>query len=157
MKEQINFAKEMKIPNPVQVENGDIVKFSKSDKPTIYDKAPSGRLCVDGVVPIDEDSPFIKERKNLAGNGFVDLTIIITSKGTIYQKPIINARGLPVFEKEDFIIGLEQEIFNLSKTFSLKSIKQNENLIDGLKKICRKYTKEKTGKKPITNINVVRI
>ncbi len=157
MKEQINFAKEMKIPNPVQVENGDIVKFSKSDKPTIYDKAPSGRLCVDGVVPINEDSPFIKERKNLAGNGFVDLTIIITSKGTIYQKPIINARGLPVFEKEDFIIGLEQEIFNLSKTFSLKSIKQNENLIDGLKKICRKYTKEKTGKKPITNINVVRI
>jgi len=157
MKEQINFAKEMKIPNPVQVENGDIVKFSQSDKPFIYDKAPSGRLCVDGIVPIDEDSAFIKERKNLAGNGFVDLTIIITSKGTIYQKPIINARGLPVFEKEDFILGLEQEIFNLSKTFSLKNIKQNENLIDGLKKICRKYTKEKTGKKPITNINVVRI
>jgi ribonuclease J len=157
MKEQINFAKEMKIPHPIQVENGDIVKFSQSDKPFVYDKAPSGRLCVDGIVSIDEDSSFIKERKNLAGNGFVDLTIIITSKGAIHQKPIINARGLPVFEKEDFILGLEKEIFNLSKTFSLKSIKQNENLIDGLKKICRKYTKEKTGKKPITNINVVRI
>ena len=157
MKEQINFAKEMKIPHPIQVENGDIVKFSSSDAPNIYDKAPNGRLCVDGIIPVEEDSSFIKERKNIAGNGFVDITIIITSKGTIHKKPILNARGLPIFHKEDFLIGLEEEILNLSKTFSLNSIKQNENLIDGLKKICRKYTKEKTGKKPITNINVVRI
>ena len=157
MKEQISFAKEMNIPYPIQVENGDIVKFSLSDKPHVYDKAPSGRLCVDGIIPIEEDSSFIKERKNLAGNGFVDLTIIISSKGDIYRKPIINARGLPVIEKEEFIFGLEQEILNLSKTFSLKNVKQNDNLIDGLKKICRKYTKDKTGKKPITNINVVRI
>ena len=157
MKEQINFAKEMKIPYPIQVENGDIVKFSSSDAPNIYDKAPNGRLCVDGIIPVEEDSSFIKERKNIASNGFVDITIIITSKGTIHKKPILNARGLPIFHKEDFLIGLEEEILNLSKTFSLNSIKQNENLIDGLKKICRKYTKEKTGKKPITNINVVRI
>ena len=157
MKEQINFAKEMKIPHPIQVENGDIVKFSSSDAPNIYDKAPNGRLCLDGIIPVEEDSSFIKERKNLAGNGFVDITIIITSKGTIHKKPILNARGLPIFHKEDFLLGLEEEILNLSKTFSLNSIKQNENLIDGLKKICRKYTKEKTGKKPITNINVVRI
>ena len=157
MREQINFAKEMKIPHPIQVENGDIVKFSSSDAPNIYDKAPNGRLCVDGIIPVEEDSSFIKERKNIAGNGFVDITIIITSKGTIHKKPILNARGLPIFHKEDFLLGLEEEILNLSKTFSLNSIKQNENLIDGLKKICRKYTKEKTGKKPITNINVVRI
>ena len=157
MKEQISFAKEMKIPYPIQVENGDIVKFSSSDEPLIYDKAPSGRLCVDGIVSTEEDSSFIKERKNMAGNGFVDLTIIITPKGIIHNKPILNVRGLPIFNKENFLHGLEEEILNLSKTFSLKAMKQNDNLIDGLKKICRKYTKEKTGKKPITNVNVVRI
>ena len=48
-------------------------------------------------------------------------------------------------------------LFLKKKTFSLKNMKQNQNLIEGLKKTCRKYTKEKTGKKPITNINVVRI
>ena len=157
MKEQINFAKEMKIPYPIQVENGDIVKFSSLDKPSIYDKAPSGRLCVDGIVSTEEDSSFIKERKNIAGNGFVDITIVITPKGTIHNKPLLNVRGLPIFNKEDFLLGLEEEILNLSKTFSLKAVKQNDNLIDGLKKICRKYAKQKTGKKPITNVNVVRI
>ena len=157
MKEQINFAHEMKIPHPVEVENGDVVKIFPGEKPHVYDKAPSGRLCVDGDISIEEDSLFIKERKNLASNGYVDLTLIISNKGTLYNKPLINIKGLPIFEKESFFNDLEDEILKVVKTFSLKNTKQNSNLIEGLKKTCRKYTKEKTGKKPITNINVVRI
>ena len=34
---------------------------------------------------------------------------------------------------------------------------QESNLIDALKIACRKFTKEKTGKRPYTNINLVRI
>ena len=157
MKEQINFAKEMKIPHPIQVENGDIVKIFPGEKPIIYDKAPSGRLCVDGDISIEEDSDFIKERRNLAGNGYVDLTLIISDKGNVCNRPILNIKGLPIFKKEEFFNDLEDEILKFTKTFSLKNTKQNENLIEGLKKTCRKYTKEKTGKKPITNINVIRL
>ncbi len=157
MKEQINFANEMKIPCPVQVENGDIVKIYPGNKPYVYDKAPSGRLCVDGNISIEEDSVFIKERKNLANNGFIDLTLIVSNKGALGSKPLLNVKGLPIFEKEEFFDGLEEEILKLTKTFSLKNSKQYENLIEGLKKTCRKYAKEKTGKKPITNINVIRI
>ena len=53
--------------------------------------------------------------------------------------------------------GLEEEIENTTKTFSLNSKKQEHNLIDAIKIVCRKYSKEKTGKKPFTNINLVRI
>ena len=63
----------------------------------------------------------------------------------------------PTIENEDFICGIEDKIEKVAKTFSLKNTKQHENLIEGLKKTCRKYAKEKTGKKPITNINVIRI
>ena len=157
MKEQINFANEMKIPCPVQVENGDIVKIYPGNKPHVYDKAPSGRLCVDGDISIEEDSVFIKERKNLANNGFIDLTLIVSNKGVLGSKPLLNVKGLPIFEKEEFFDGLEEEVLKLTKTFSLKNAKQHENLIEGLKKTCRKYAKEKTRKKPITNINVIRI
>ena len=157
MKEQIKFANEMKIPHPVQVENGDIVRIFPCEKPHVYDKAPSGRLCVDGDISIEEDSSFIKERKNLANNGFIDITLVIFNQGLLNNKPLINIKGLPIFEKEEFFIGIEDEIKMLLKTFSLKNNKQNQNLIEGLKKTCRKYAKEKTGKKPITNINVIRI
>ena len=157
MKEQINFAKEMNVPYPVEVENGDIVKIYPGNKPYVYDKAPSGRLCVDGNISIEEDSSFIKERKNLANNGFIDVTIVINNKGNLHVKPIVYLAGIPVVEKDDFLYGLDEEIKKITRTFSLKNINQQKNVIDGLKKTCRKYSKEKTGKKPITNINLVRI
>ena len=64
---------------------------------------------------------------------------------------------MPVAEEDEFIYGLEESIENITKTFSLKSKKQEQNLIDALKISCRKYSKEKTGKKPFTNINIVLI
>ena len=157
MKEQINFAKEMNVPYPVEVENGDMVKIYPVNKPYVFDKAPSGRLCVDGNISIEEDSSFIKERKNIANNGFIDVTLVINNKGNLHDKPIVYLAGIPVIEKDDFLYGLDEEIKKITRTFSLKNIDQQKNLIDVLKITCRKYSKKKTGKKPITNINLVRI
>ena len=157
MKEHINFAKEKQIPYPIKVENGDIVKIYPGKKPEIYDKAPSGRLYVDGSVSVEEDSKSIKERKNISSNGYMEVTILVTPKGNIHKRPIISFKGLPVIKEEEFIYGLEEEIEKTSKTFSLNNKKQEQNLIDTLKISCRKYTKEKTGKKPFTNINIVQI
>ena len=83
-------------------------------------KTPSGRLCVDGNISIEEDSAFIRERKNLANNGIIEVTIIISSKGSLHNKPLLTFKGLPVFEKDDFKYGLEEEIKKTAKTFSLK-------------------------------------
>ena len=157
MLEHINFAKEMQVPFPVKVQNGDIVKLYPGDKPEVYDKAPSGRLYVDGNISVEEDAQSIKERKNISNNGFMDVTIIINQKGNIQNKPILNFKGLPIIQKDEFLYGLEEEIENTTKTFSLNNKKQEVNIIDAIKTTCRKYSKEKTGKRPIMNINLVRL
>ena len=157
MIEHIEFAKEMQVKYPVQVENGDIVKLYPGEKPEVYDKAPSGRVYLDGNVPVEEDSRSIKERRNISSNGFLEATIMITPKGNIHNKPLVTFRGLPVYENDEFIYGLEEEIERTVKTFSLNNTKQKDNLIEALKITCRKFSKEKTGKKPLTNINLVRI
>ncbi len=157
MIEHVNFAKEMQLPFPIQFENGDIVKLSPGKTPEIYDKAPSGRLYLDGNVSVDESSQSIKDRKNLSNNGYIELTILVTPKGNIHQRPILTFRGLPISQIDEFVNGLEDQIESTTKTFSLNSKKQETNLIDALKIVCRKYSKEKTGKKPFTNINLVRI
>jgi len=157
MIEHINFAKEMQVPNSVQVENGDIVKLYPGNKPEIYDKAPSGRLYLDGNISVDENSQSIKDRKNLSSNGYLEVTIMITPKGNIHKSPILTFRGLPIYEKEEFIYGLEEEIEKTTNSFNIGNKKQEDNLIDALKITCRKFSKEKTGKKPFTNVNLVRI
>ena len=157
MIEHINFAKEMQVPYPVQVENGDIVKLAPGEYPEVYDKAPSGRLYLDGSISVEENSKSIKDRKNLSSNGYLEITILITPKGNIHNNPIITFRGLPIYETDEFIYGLEDEIEKTSRTFNLSNKSQENNLMDALKISARKFTKEKTGKKPLTNINLVKI
>ena len=50
-----------------------------------------------------------------------------------------------------------EEIEKTIRTFKLGNKQQEKNLIDALKISCRKFSKEKTGKKPFTNINLVKI
>jgi len=158
MIEHINFAKEMQVPYPVQVENGDMVQLYPGKGPKVFDKAPSGKLYVDGNISVSEDSKSIKERKNLANNGYLEVTVIINNKGKIIKKPILSFKGLPIEnEDENFIFDLEDEVEKISRTFSLNNSKQENNLIEALKINCRKLIKEKTGKKPYTNINLVRV
>ena len=157
MAEHISFAKEMQVPYPVKVENGDIVKLFPGQKPEVFDKAPVGRLYVDGIISVNEDSQSIRERKNLANNGYLEVTILINGKGKLFKKPLVSFKGLPIEEAQDFFYDLEDEIENISRTFSLNNKKQESNLIEALKISCRKIVKEKTGKKPYTNINLVRI
>ncbi len=157
MLEHINFAKEMQVPYPIKVENGDIVRLYPGDKPEVYDKAPNGRLYLDGSISVEEDSQSIKERKNISVNGFIEVTILITPKGNMHNKPVLTFKGLPIIEREEFQYGLEEQIEKTIKTFSLNNKNHEINLIDALKITCRKFTKKKTGKKPLTNINLVRI
>ena len=158
MMEHINFAKEMQVPYPVQIENGDIVQIYPGEKPHVVDKAPVGRMYIDGNISISEDSQSLKERKNLANNGYLEVTIIINNKGKVIKKPIFSFKGLPIeSQNDDFIFDLEDEVTKTSRTFSLNNTNQENILIEELKKNCRKLVKEKTGKKPYTNINLVRI
>ena len=158
MMEHINFAKEMQVPYPVQIENGDIVQIYPGNEPHVVDKAPVGRMYIDGNISISEDSQSLKERKNLANNGYLEVTIIINNKGKVIKKPIFSFKGLPIeSQNDDFIFDLEDEVKKTSRTFSLNNTKQENILIEELKKNCRKLVKEKTGKKPYTNINLVRV
>ena len=157
MKEHVNFAKEMQVPQTLLIENGDIIRLSPGDMPKIIDKAPSGRMYLDGSIGVSADSQSIKERKNLSINGYLEITVIVTNNGK-FKKPVISYKGIPEDNFNDnFIFDIEDEVANTCRTFSLQNKNQEKNLIDSLKQNCRKIIKDRTGKKPYTNINITRI
>ena len=114
-------------------------------------------MYLDGNVSVEEDSQSIKDRKNLSSNGYLEITILITPKGNIHNSPIVSFRGIPILYRDEFIYGLEEEIEKTTRTFKLGNKQQEHNLIDALKIACRKFTKEITGKKPLANINLIKI
>ena len=158
MIEHINFAKEMQVPYPVQVENGDIVQLYPGENPKVVDKAPVGRMYVDGNISVGEESQSIQDRKNISFNGFVEITIIVNNSGSMVKAPIISFKGIPSNgEGNNFVFDLQDKIKNLCKSYSLNNPKQSSNLIEAIKTNCKKTVKEKTGKRPYTNVNLVRI
>ena len=157
MQEHVKFAKEMQVPKTLLIENGDIIKLLPGEAPKVVDKAPSGRVYLDGSVNVETDSQSIKDRKNLSVNGYLEITLLVSNNGKI-KKPIISFRGIPENQNNDpFVFDMEDEIFNICKTFSLDNKNQQRNLIETIKSNCRRIVREKTGKRPFTNINIVRI
>ncbi len=157
MAEHVSFANEMQVPKTLLIENGDIIKILPGTQPEIIDKAPSGKVYLDGHINVEADSKSIKDRKNLSANGYLEITIIISNNGSL-KKPIISYKGIPEKSEDDtFIFDMEDEIMNICRTFSMDNKKQQQNLIETLKQTCRRIVKEKTGKKPFTNINIARV
>tara|TARA_B110001452_G_scaffold264572_1_gene267777 strand:- start:1397 stop:3058 length:1662 start_codon:yes stop_codon:yes gene_type:complete len=157
MVEHVAFAKEMQVPKALLIENGDIIKILPGDNPQIIDKAPSGRVYLDGNLGVEAESQSIKERKNLSINGYLEITLIVSNNGKI-KKPVISFKGIPEnVENEKFIFDMEDEIFNICRTFAMESKNQEKNVIETIKHNCRRIVKDKTGKRPFTNINIARI
>ena len=69
MLEHINFAKKLNVPHPIKVENGDIVRIFPGDSPEVFDKAPYGKIFLDGNIGVEEESKSIKERRNIVRYG----------------------------------------------------------------------------------------
>ena len=59
-------------------------------KPEIIDKAPSGKVYLDGNVNVDTDPKSIKDRKNLSVNGYLEITLIVSNNGNVEKKPVIS-------------------------------------------------------------------
>jgi ribonuclease J len=157
MAEHINFAKEMGVKFPIKVSNGEIIRLAPGE-PQVVDKVTSGRVYLDGKVLIDNDSPVLKERRNMAANGYMEITVLISKNGQIKNNPIITLKGIPFIEEDasEIEYDLEDVVMDTCKSFNLNNSKQEKNLIDTLKGNCRKIINDKSGKKPFVNINLVR-
>ena len=157
MAEHINFAKEMGVKFPIKVSNGEIIRLAPGE-PQVVDKVTSGRVYLDGKVLIDNDSPVLKERRNMAANGYMEITVLISKNGQIKNNPIITLKGIPFIEEDasEIEYDLEDVVMDTCKSFNLNNSKQEKNLIDTLKGNCRKLINDKSGKKPFVNIKLVR-
>ena len=158
MAEHISFAKEMGVKFPVKVSNGEILRLAPGE-PEVVDKVTWGRVYLDGKVLIDNDSPVLKERRNMAANGYMEITVLISKNGQIKNNPIVTLKGIPLIEEDasEIEYDLEDVVMDTCKTFNLNNSKQEKNLIDTLKGNCLKLINDKSGKKPLVNINLVRL
>ena len=116
----------MQIPSTCQIENGDIIRIYPDQSPKIIDKAPIGKMYLDGNIGVSAILSQLKKEKNISNNGYLEVTLIVTSNGKV-KKPIISFKGIPQNDLEDnFVFEMEDEIFNICRTFSIDNKNQEK-------------------------------
>jgi ribonuclease J len=78
----------------VSARNGSLVRLLPAPSKVI-DEAPSGRVYMDGRIPVLPGQGPVEERRRLSFGGAVAVSIVMSSKGDIVAEPQISFIGLP--------------------------------------------------------------
>ena len=152
--EHVRFSKECGIRNQILAENGDLVKLDRNDKRKIVDKIHSGRLVLRGNQVIPSDDKLLKEINEIINYGQIFINLIMNLDNELLSEPVIFCPSLLIdnSNKVELVDLISNNVVELSK----KSIDDNI-LCNELKIMIKSFLKMKTGLKPSTFVEIVRI
>ncbi len=155
--EHTKLARECQAPEAVTVSNGDAVRLAPG-KAEIITTVASGRLAVDGNVLVPIDGPALQERKRLMWNGVAVVTVVVDADGWLVGTPQITLQGIaddPAVE--DLRGALVEAIHNAIADLSAPRRRDDAELGEATRRAVRRQLRELRGKKPPTEIHVVRV
>jgi ribonuclease J len=145
------------VPQPLLIENGDMVRLGPGGA-TIVDEVPVGRLASDGKTLLPLDGAALKDRRRVVFNGSAVATLVLDRQGRLAAPPAIVMIGL-----------VEPEAAAAALPFLRTAL---ERAVDGLpagargddgvlgeaaRRAVRRVLSERFGKRPLVEIQVVRI
>jgi len=155
MVEHASLARACQVPETIVAPNGTLVRLAPGPA-QIVDHVPAGRLARDGdgVVPIDGAS--LRERRKLLWNGAAAATVVVDGKGRPMAPPKVTLRG---FEDEEgalgkaVVAGLEEMLAGLKAADRADDARLEQAVRTAVRRVVRTHL----GKKPLTDVHIVRI
>jgi ribonuclease J len=134
--------------------NGSAIRLAP-DGPALLGHEKAGRLVLDGEVILPANGATMVERRRLMMNGHMGATVVIDRNGKLAATPAITAQGVPVEEdKADFLAECAEAAEAAVKKGDAR---QEEKFAEAIRVAVRKVAREWTGKKPVTDVQVVRL
>lgn len=154
MEEHARLARERGVPNAVVPVNGSAIRLAPG-KPEIISHETSGRLIVDGDVILPADGSTMVARRRLMHNGYLAATVVLDVKGKLAAAPAIIVQGVPVEEdRDDFVAECVEAVETAAKGADPR---QAEKFAEAIRVAVRRVARDWTGKKPVTDVQVLRL
>ncbi|ODT98201.1 MAG: hypothetical protein ABS83_04860 [Rhodospirillales bacterium SCN 65-16] len=155
MVEHAALARACQVPETVVAPNGTLVRLAPGPA-EIVDHVPSGRLARDGdgLVPLDGDS--LRERRKLLWNGAAAATLVIDRGGRAVAPPRVSLRGIDDAEGElgkAIVAGLSEMLADLNAS----ERGDDARIEEAARLTVRRVVRAHLGKKPLTDVHIVRI
>jgi ribonuclease J len=155
MVEHAALAKACQVPETVLAPNGTLVRLAPGPA-TVVDHVHAGRLARDGdvVTPVEGDA--LRERRKLLWNGAASVTLVVDAQGQPLANPKVSLRGIADGEGElvqAAVTALEEMLADLNAA----ERRDDGRVEEAARQAVRRVVRAHLGKKPLTDVHIVRI
>ncbi len=155
--EHARLAKQCQVQHSVVIENGAMLRLAPGDA-EIVASVPSGRLALDGSRLVPWDSVILKNRHRMTSTGVAVVTIVVDRKGKLLGDPQLSAPGLldadhEAEEHEAVVDAVRRALREIDG----KAAKDDAALKETVRLAVRRHLRASHGKKPLTDVHLVRV
>ena len=147
------------IPKALVQKNGDVIRLAPGD-PRKIGSERVGRLVLDGDVILPADGATMNERRRLAHQGVVAVSLVLRKDGSLAAAPVIRPLGLPVeADRDDFLADAADTAAKAvaGARSTSDSGRDEEKLRESVRLAVRRCAAVWTGKKPSVEVLVTRL
>jgi ribonuclease J len=155
MIEHAALARDCQVPETVLAPNGTLVRLAPGPA-TVIDHVHAGRLARDGDTLIDLGGETLRERRKLMWNGSAAATLVIDRQGRAVSAPVVSLRGIEDADgalSDAIVDGLTEMLADLSAG----ERRDNGRIEEAAGQAVRRIVRSRLGKKPLTDVHIVRI
>lgn len=156
LQEHERLARKCQIPHAAIAENGTMLRLSASGAEPI-DHVETGRLAVDGNRLVPVGGTIIRERNRLRINGAAVATVVVDEDGKLVGDPQLTVQGvLDDSEDESWEFAVDA-IVDAVNDLPRKKRQDDDEIAEAARIAVRRSLRETIGKRPVTDVHVVRI
>ena len=157
LQEHADLARLCQVPKQMVILNGDMLKLAPGE-PEIVGQVQTGRLAIDGTRLISADSILLKDRNKMVFNGSAVVTVVFDRTGKMLGEPQVTAIGLldeehEAEEHEAVVEAVREAIAELPAS----ARRDDEVTREAVRLAVRRHLKKSHGKKPMTDVHLVRV
>jgi ribonuclease J len=150
-------AGECQVPHALVIENGDLVRLSSSSA-AIIDEVPVGRLASDGKALLPLEGSALKQRRRVMFNGSVVATVVANDQGRLLAAPAVTVIGVVEPDAaEKTVPFLRNVVERALNELAAAARRDDAVVIEVAQRALRRAANERFGKRPLIEIQVVRI
>ena len=138
--------------------NGTMLDLT-GDRPKVADYVETGRTYLDGSVKIGALDGVVRDRIRMALNGHSVISVILDEEDEPLGEPWVDLKGLPETGTSKAALAevMEEDLNQFLMRADAKTLRDDDKLEDGLRRIARQSALSEIGRKPEVTVIISRM
>src|SRR5487761_797139 len=150
---QARLAEQCQVSQTVVTRNGEVVKLAPGPA-SVVGEVPTGRLAADANTLLDAKGETLKNRQRMVFNGAALATLVMDRAGKLLAPPQVSVEGVP---SEDSGEELAARVAQAPDNLAARARRDDDKVPEAARLAIRRSLRAWHGKKPVTQVHLVRI